>query len=634
MQAMKRGWGRVLGLLLGLLLCLPTVHAAVDVQISQNPVYLGDTFTLTLSAEGGSGGEPDLAPLRQDFEVRGTGTSSRMSFINGRMTARVEWRIELRARRSGDLTIPALQVGSERSRAIALKVTDTPLAGDPKSVAAGEHVHIDMRIEPGGGNPYVQQQIPLLVRFYLDEAVRKGKYSEPQIADAVVERVGQERRYSTQRNGRRYQVIERRYAVFPQKSGDLRIPPVRFEGEIRDQAPDGRSRPRPLRDDLFGDDPFFKGGILGSDPFDDVFGEDSRPVRKFSSALTVKVRPPAVAQDGWLPASAVRLRDSWADAPPQLKAGQPVTRTITIEAEGLTGAQIPQLDFPVPPGTRIYREPIDNTTRAGSAGLIGVSRQSVTYIPSNAGDLTLPEMALDWWDIGRDAAATATVPAWGLKVLPGDGRTAGTPMPDETTVPGSDGQRAAATSTAVKAERAQSWGERLSDRGWQVGGLLLLLALLALVWWLMRRRRQAGRANSVSATRVPSASMAPVSRSKRVPSIASEAQAPVQDASTLMRSLETACRDQDAEAAARALLALAKAHRPDQAPRSLGELADRLSEGGDEVRALDRALYGPVGDSWPGDRLWQVLRDGLTFAQPPRETSTADALPPLYPGHG
>ena len=622
------GWG-----LLGMLLCLSTARAAVNAELSQNPVFIGDTFTLTISAEGGSGGEPDLAPLRRDFEVKGTGTSTRMSFVNGRMSSQLQWRVELMARRSGELTIPSLQVGDERTQAIPIKVSDAPLANDPKSVAAGEHVQIEMRVEAGGENPYVQQQVPVLVRLYLDDSVRRGKYSEPQIADAVVEKVGQERRYSTIRNGRNYRVIERRYAVFPQKSGELRIPPVRFEGEIRDKPKvqtDQRGQ-RPLRDKLFGDDPFFQDDFFASDPFDDFFDESSRPVRKFSSALTLQVRPPAVTQGNWLPASALRLRDSWADAPPQLKAGQPVTRTITVEAEGLTGAQIPAIELPAPAGVRIYQEPIANVTRQGPAGLVGESRQSVTYIPSNPGDLTLPETTVAWWDTGRDAAATASLPAWRLKVLPGDGGSARVPGANENTVPEAGGRGTTSPLSGSSAVPTQSWSERLSHWRWQLTGLALLLGLLALVAWLISRRGKSGAEAAAVMTPTPATTRVPASSAASAAVKPRETRPPAQEKSVLMRALEVACRDQDAEAAARALLALGRMHWPDDAPGNLEELAARLSAGKAQLHALDRVLYGPAGGSWPADQLWQALRHGLPLAQPPVDAAGGDGLPPLYP---
>ncbi len=75
---------------------------------------------------GGNGGQPDLSPLQRDFEVLGTSTSSQFSMINGRTSSLHRVAGAIVPRRSGDLTIPALQSGSERSQPLTLKVTDTP----------------------------------------------------------------------------------------------------------------------------------------------------------------------------------------------------------------------------------------------------------------------------------------------------------------------------------------------------------------------------------------------------------------------------------------------------------------------------------------------------------------------------
>ena len=51
---------------------------------------------------------------------------------------------------------------------------------------------------------YVQQQIPFRVRLYNDGSLIGGELAEPQVENAVIERLGDEVRYSTTRNGRRY----------------------------------------------------------------------------------------------------------------------------------------------------------------------------------------------------------------------------------------------------------------------------------------------------------------------------------------------------------------------------------------------------------------------------------------------
>ena len=97
-------------------------------------------------------------------------------------------------------------------------------------------------------------------------------------------------------------------------------------------------------------------------------------------------------------------------------------------------------------------------------------------------------------------------------------------------------------------------------------------------------------------------------------------------------TLRRACLSDEPRAARRALLRWAAASWPEDAPRSLQELAKHLANA--ELRAelarLDRALYAPDQDPWRGEPLWQRARKGLVRPAPPRLQKAGD-LPVLYP---
>jgi hypothetical protein len=58
--------------------------AGVRASFDRPTVYEGDTVTLTIEVDGAKpGGEPDLSPLAQAFDVLGTSTGSQISIING-----------------------------------------------------------------------------------------------------------------------------------------------------------------------------------------------------------------------------------------------------------------------------------------------------------------------------------------------------------------------------------------------------------------------------------------------------------------------------------------------------------------------------------------------------------------------
>ena len=97
-----------------------------------------------------------------------------------------------------------------------------------------------------------------------------------------------------------------------------------------------------------------------------------------------------------------------------------------------------------------------------------------------------------------------------------------------------------------------------------------------------------------------------------------------------LRTLQQACLGNDRHAAAAALLDLARAEWPDDPPRGLGAVAERLETGAKEVGALDRSLYGTDALSWEGSALWDAFRDGL---RPKRGENLPkdDSLGALYP---
>ena len=79
-----------------------------------------------------------------------------------------------------------------------------------------------------------------------------------------------------------------------------------------------------------------------------------------------------------------------------------------------------------------------------------------------------------------------------------------------------------------------------------------------------------------------------------------------------------------------ALMDWARAEWADKPPTGLVTLAKRLQTGGDEVRALEHALYAPDADGWDADALRQALSRGLTERSAEVHAGHPD-LAPLYP---
>jgi hypothetical protein len=589
-------------------------HAAVHAQVDRSSVPAGDTVTLTIDTDQPAlDMRPDVRPLDKDFEVVGTSTNRETRFVNGTRSDHTQWAVRLQPRHAGVLDIPAISVGDEQTVPLKLTVAQ---AAEPAPGTGSAHVFVQVEA-PNPDKPiYVQQQIPYTVRLFYDDAVVRGELAPPDPGDAIVEQLGAETRSTAVRNGHTYNVVERRYAIAPEKSGVLHIPPARFSGtaiEVQGaaQAGDGQDDDDPmqrwLRGTPFANDPFFRRGF-GSGM---GLGDGGRPVSASSQAISINVQPrPATATGDWLPAQQVTLHDSWQDNPPHFEVGEPVTRTITVNAKGLAASQVPALTLAPPGNARMYPEASDNQSRTDGEFVYGISKQSVTYIPTAAGTVTVPAVNLGWWNTQTNSPSVASLPAVQFDAvaaagaarattLPASSAGAPVPAPAGVAAPGSAASQPAPSMAALLAAhwRAVTFGS----------ALLALLAALAVA--LLRRRRH--RAHAIEDRGSPA-----------VPSRVPQRQA-------ALLALQRACSANDAGGAKRALLDLARSQWPDNAPRGLRALADRLDSGGAEIRELDRVLYGTAAQAWKGSALWDVLQRGLQ-ATNAGTRSEGDGLQALY----
>lgn len=587
---------RISGLLSGLLALLMAMPILADVRahLDRNKVYVGDPVTLVIESSGASSGDPDLSPLKKDFRVLGTGTSTQFSFVNGRSSNRTTWTVQLGPLQPGKLRIPPIQIGAEQTAALELEVTEIP-----EQVAAqqSEHLFLEAEVDTDD-HAYVQQQINYTLRFFHDETLDSGDLRPPQVKDALIQQLGEERRYTVTRNNRRYQVVERRYAISPEKSGELSISPAAFSGRLRSE-PQGTGRPSP-QDSL-------RQQFLRNSPF----GSRGRPVRAHSKAFKIKVLPrPAAAGNSWLPAENLELHDSWASDPPEFRVGEPVSRTISLRATGLSGTQIPDLEIEQPAHTRVYPETPVNDSRTDGDKVFAVSKQRFTYIPGRAGELTIPAIELPWWNTRSDEQATAQLPQWIVKVEPGAAATS-TPQ-SESPAPERQPARAVEEPSPASPQPGASSLDAVEAFPWR--WILPALLILAVILWLGKRffDRTAG----ASRIKPGGAATKPPASSRK--------------AEDLLPLLQRACESNDAKEAAQVLLQLARARWPNDPPNSLGKLATRLGRGQQQILMLDRALYAADASTWMGADLWAAIKDAWDERPSPRKPTDAQ-LDPLYP---
>lgn len=582
----KMKTGTILFLVLSL--TAQSLWADIRASLSRQTVYEGDTVTLNIvTNKAGQDADPDLSVLRQDFDILGSGSSQQTQIINGRRTESHQWQVEIAPKQEGELTVPPIRVGAETTRALTLTVTAQP---DAAIAEAGQPVFIETQLEPVDSPVYVQQQIRYRMQLFYRERLVEASVDGPRVENALIERLGDDVQFQTTLNGQEYQVIERHYAIFPEQSGPLSIAPVTFNGRLA-----GKSQQRMPSTNMNDMMERFFGNSAFTTP-----GKRIR-LRSESFTLDVQARPAAYTGKYWLPAEQLILTDSWTSAPPEFRSGEPVTRTITLEAKGLESTHLPDIGLSESRGIRLYPEKPVDTNRTDGEWVIGSRQLSVAYVPSAVGQQTIPAIQLDWWDTTEDKQKTVELPPWIVNVLPGDGLT--DPAPPVTPAVEHPGPRIDIPDSHPDETGTEDWFTTLKTyRTELAGGMLLLMAVL----FVLRRYKPEHKPAQIAAK--------PLKQQLR----------------TARTAVQQACQDNDPAAAVKALLKWAAVTWPNEPPRNLGALKQRISTGVDELQLLEQALYGVAGNSWCGEALWRVFDQGL---QPPVEEkpATRKGLSPLYP---
>lgn len=378
---------KLLTLTLLVLLCPPLQAAELTAVVDRNNISIDDTLNLDVVLQDSTDGEaPDLSQLKDDFDILSSQQSSQTQWINGQLSRRKTWRYIIAPKRLGQLEIPALEVSGYRSDPIRIKVKQS----QSDHLSGKEDLFLDAEIS--SEQAYVQQQLVFTLRIYTAVHFSDAALDPLTIDNALIE-APTETRYNTIVGGRSYQVIERRFAVFPQSSGELNIPSLNFQAYV-----DGSRR-----------------SLL----------DRGRLVRKRSPSKTVTVKGPRSDFPGttWLPAQALRIDEQWSQAPQELTVGDSVTRNLIIEAEGLLADQLPPLPLADVPGLKAYPDRAHTDNENQQLPVVGRRSQSIAYIADQAGRYTLPAIRLPWWDTSTDNLRWAEVPAREIVVKPLPGAT-------------------------------------------------------------------------------------------------------------------------------------------------------------------------------------------------------------------
>lgn len=413
-------------------------------RVDRENIEMGDIITLVVQTDFQTLTSPDFSNLHDQFSVLGKDQSSQITMVNGHFESYTRWDIRLAPKQMGELIIPPFKLGNVVSNPI--KITVKPPSQNQNTYGVSF-----FEATVNQTQAYVQQEIIYTLRFYHLGDLTRGNTRPPIFQDAISKQLTKQTNYQKNVNGTHYEVYEWRWAIYPQKSGELKIEPQVFNGQLR-----YRGRMKRVSD-------------------------KSQTIK-----LDIKPIPDSYPKHAtWLPAMSIKLSEDW-QYDKKISVGDSITRTLQIQADNLLASQLPELKIADQTGFHTYPDKANLENKTSRNGLTSQTTRKIAIIPVNQGDLTLPSYRLHWWNTKTNQLEISSLPEKTLPILPAlNQKTTETITNPENTK----------TENKNKQLEQEEKNPRVVVAGdniilWQLVSLLFAIAWLVtlFLWWLQRKK--------------------------------------------------------------------------------------------------------------------------------------------------
>lgn len=558
------------------LLFAQTLEAKVQYFLDRGEIRENETFRLKIVVENPStlASALSLDFLPEELERLSLQQFNNSTMINGQFHSEMGWEVKLLARQAGIYTVPARKFANESAESFTIRVL--PAIDELKD--DNSPAKVKLRAALNLEEAYVQQQLILTVRIYRSVVTRHESLTLPKATGAVLEQLGDDRTFEMVQGNTSYRVVERQFAIFPQQSGELLIEPMTYTATVLDDSqssnPWGLSR--------------------------------TKPISLSTPEYKVKVKPkPASAEEPWLPATNLKLEASWLPDNQTFEVGTPATLEFKIKGTGLLQTQLPNITFPEVDGVKIYRDTPEYQQLINRLGVTSHHIEKLAIVPSQAGEVTIPELRIPWWNTVTDKQDYAVLPAMTINVVP-QPRT-GQSASSQPVVSNKINDDPNAVDTGASSTSSQTQQDNLNL--WQIISIVLAaLWLLTLLLWRFTKPK-------------------PIAND-------SNQQAPVmsqteQHFKASLAEVAAACKNNNAKQAQQLLLQWCRNQSHLSHIKNLNQLKQMVENDSlqQQLDLLQAALYSPEREQpWRG----QPLADTLQHLPKPATNDQQQGLPKLY----
>ncbi len=386
-----------------------TIQSSID----KNTLSLDDQLTLRVVVSGSVSNVPKPAiPELKGFTSYSSGRSQNVSIVNGKVSSSVTFTYVLVPQSEGKHIIPAVTVNFKGQTYSTSPIEVEVLASSSKQAPAktAPSKSYPQTVRQARGNifvttgvdkkkVYVNEQIQLTFSFFQSvRLLNQPQYSPADTTGFWTEDLPPQRNYKSRIEGRDYQVVEIKTALFPTSSGKHTIGKANLKCAVEEVS--GR------RDD------FFKG-----------FFSRGKNIALESKPINITVLPlPDEGKPAGFKGAVGQFGISAKVDKTELKTGEAVTLTVDISGSG---------------NVKAISEPVlgnlDNFKRYETVSSFNLSKKdyrvqgsksyTIVLSPLVSGKLTIPAIRFSYFDPKKKSYRTVKTSPIGLNVKQGERET-------------------------------------------------------------------------------------------------------------------------------------------------------------------------------------------------------------------
>lgn len=560
-----------------LTLLIQSIFANPTAKVDRTTIGPNESIQLTITTDDVNSAQPNLQALESAFKILGVSQSTQVSIVNGQQNNSKTFQIELLPKRIGRITIPALSINNQQTQPINITVNKTAASTASRKVNG-----ISVSATLNHKQTYTSAQVIYTLTIAIPESTNllRPQLIPPQLTDATFTPLGKGESYQRVMKNNMVNIIKRRFVISVDKPTKLTIPPATLIAYL----PNSRRQNQ---------NSFFD---MSMSPF----GPPPKRIALSTQALSLHVLP-APSQKNWLPAYQLKLNQTWGNPKQQWKVGTPITRNITIRAQGVAASKLPTLSLDPIPNVNIYPDQQKRSSTIINQQPWSQTQRQFAIVPTQPGKITFPALRVKWWDMKSKQFRTQSLPKRTFTITAA-AATAKASNPATPAAANSSAQSTLITSTRI--DKTQPTSTALHQPWFWVACILFLLWLTTMLYFFKDKLFLKNGKQSVDTTTT----------------------------TFNLSALEKACLQSEVNSIKTVLLAWGSKHFSRPKLIGLAELKNLIDDDAlcQQLDLLEQQLWSSKQSEYQhGQALWLAFKNYIN-TKPSKTESEPTDLPPLY----